>query len=97
LIATNGRAAPLRGKMSAQIVDILPNGNLKIEGKRTVEINGEEQTTILTGVVRPRDILSDNTVYSYLIADASISYRGRGMVNDAAKPGILSRFINWLF
>ena len=91
------RQGTLRGKMSAQIVDILPNGNLKIEGKRTVEINGEEQTTILTGVVRPRDILSDNTVYSYLIADASISYRGRGMVNDAAKTGILSRFINWLF
>jgi len=62
-----------------------------------VEINGEEQTTVLSGIVRARDIQSDNTVYSYLIADASIAYRGRGLVNDAGKPGILSRFINWLF
>jgi flagellar L-ring protein precursor FlgH len=83
--------------MSARIIELLSNGDLKIEGRRMVEINGEEQITVLTGIVRPSDVLADNTVYSFLIADASISYRGRGLVDDAAKPGILSRFVNWLF
>jgi len=91
------RQGTLRGKMSARIIELLSNGDLKIEGRRMVEINGEEQITVLTGIVRPSDVLADNTVYSFLIADASISYRGRGLVDDAAKPGILSRFVNWLF
>lgn len=94
---TTTRQGSLRGKMSARIVEILPNGTLRLEGRRTVEINGEEQITILTGIVRPSDIRADNTVYSYLIADASITYRGRGVVDQAARPGLLSRFFNWLF
>ncbi|MBM3327486.1 MAG: flagellar basal body L-ring protein FlgH [Calditrichaeota bacterium] len=91
------RSGTLRGKMAARVVEIMPNGNLRLEGMRRINVNGEEQTTILTGVVRPRDILSDNSVYSYLIADAAISYKGKGVVDEAQRPGILLRFINWLF
>ncbi len=91
------RKGELRGKIAAKVVEVLPNGNLYLEGQRTIEVNGEQQISIMSGLVRPADIRADNTVFSYLIADASITYRGKGSVNDAAKPGIISRFISWLF
>ncbi|MFC2150518.1 flagellar basal body L-ring protein FlgH [Calditrichota bacterium] len=91
------RKGDLRGKIAARVVEVLPNGNLYLEGQRTVEVNGEQQVTILSGLVRPEDISAGNTVYSYLVADASITYRGKGAVSDTAKPGIISRFITWLF
>lgn len=91
------RQGSLKGKISARVVEVLPNGNLRLEGKRSVEVNDEEQVTIFSGIVRPSDIRADNSVFSYLVADATITYRGKGMVNDTARPGILSRFIAWLF
>ena len=91
------RAGSLRGKLSARVVEMLPNDQLKLEGARKVVINGEEQTTILSGVVRRTDILSDNTVFSYLMSDAAITYKGRGIVDQAQQPGLLSRAINWFF
>jgi len=94
---TTTRQGSLKGKISARVVELLPNDQLKLEGQRKVIINGEEQVTILSGIVRRSDIQADNTVYSYLISDAAISYRGRGVVDQAAKPGYITRFINWLF
>ncbi len=91
------RQGSLKGKLSARIVEILPNNNVRLEGQRKVIINGEEQTTVLTGLVRRNDIAADNSIYSYLISDAAISYKGNGVVDSAAKPGFLTRFINWLF
>ena len=91
------RSGRLEGKLAARVVEILPGGNLRLEGRRTIEVNGEEQITILTGLVRPNDIMADNSIYSYLIADASITYRGKGMVDHASKPGIIIRFLSWLF
>ena len=91
------RAGSLKGKLTARIVELLPNDHLKIEGQRKVIINGEEQVTIISGLVRRADILSDNTIYSYLMSDATISYKGRGIVDEAQKPGWISRGINWLF
>lgn len=91
------RQGSLKGKLSARVVEILPNDNLRLEGQRKVIINGEEQTTILTGLVRRKDIAADNSIYSYLISDAAISYKGKGTIDTASKPGFLTRFINWLF
>ncbi len=91
------RQGSLRGKLSARIVEILPNDNVRLEGQRKVIINGEEQTTVLTGIVRRKDIAADNSIYSYLISDAAISYKGKGVVDSASQPGFLTRAINWLF
>ncbi len=91
------REGSLKGKISALVIEVLSNGNLRLEGQRTVEVNGEQQLTILTGIVRSSDIRADNTVYSYLIADAAITCRGKGVVDQATRPGILSRIIGWLF
>lgn len=91
------RKGNLKAKITARIIQILPNGNFLIEGSRVVDVNGEKQITVLTGVIRPADITPENTIYSYNIADAQISYKGRGPVNSAGRPGILARIINWLF
>ncbi|MDP8207701.1 MAG: flagellar basal body L-ring protein FlgH [Candidatus Electryonea clarkiae] len=87
----------LSGKISATILEVLDNGLLSIQGSRLVQVNGEKQETVLTGIVRPEDIRPDNTVYSYSIADAQISYKGKGEVTSAAKPGIIARMWNWIF
>ena len=91
------REGSLKGKMSARVIEMLPNGLLKLEVQRVLVVNGEQQLTILSGYVRPKDIMADNTVYSYLVADASITYRGKGMVDQATRPGIIARFLAWLF
>ncbi len=87
----------LESRMTAVVTEVQDNGLLVIQGTRTLEVNGESQTTLITGVVRPEDVGSDNTVFSYNIANASIAYTGKGMVNDAGKPGILTRIWNWIF
>lgn len=87
----------LTGKMSARIIEVLDNGLLKIQGMKVVDVNGEKQETTLTGLVRPEDIRPDNTVYSFNVASAMISYKGRGMVTKAGKPGIIARIWNWIF
>ena len=91
------RQGNLRAKITVTITEIDEAGNFIIEGSRTVDINGERQTTTLTGSVRPQDITAGNIVYSYNISNAQITYDGKGMVNSAHKPGILTRLLNWIF
>ncbi len=85
------RTGELSGKMTAMVTDVLPNGNLRIEGRRVVTVNGEEQIMILTGIIRPEDISSQNIVLSTYIADAAISYYGMGVVAEKQTPGWLAR------
>lgn len=95
--ASVSRQGRVRTKITANITEINPNGNFIIQGSRTVEVNGEKELTTITGTVRPQDVSWDNTVYSYQIADAQISYKGKGVVNTGQKPGFLTRVLNWIF
>ena len=85
--------------MTAQVVDVLPNGNLIIEGNREVRVNAENQMITLTGMVRPRDITADNVIQSTYIADARIAYSGTGVLNDRQRPGWFTRVMDkvWPF
>lgn len=87
----------LESRMTAVVNEVLENGLLVIEGTRTIEVNGEIQTTTISGTVRPEDVGSNNTVFSYNVANVQIAYSGDGMVNDAGKPGMLTRVWNWIF
>ncbi len=91
----------LSGKMTArvaaQVVEVRPNGNLVIEGSRTVKINDDEDRIAVRGVVRPEDIASDNTVLSTYLSEAQISYTGSGPGKHAAREGIIARILNFLF
>jgi flagellar L-ring protein FlgH len=93
------RSGDLTAYISARIIQVLPNGNLVIEGNREVRINNENQIITLTGVVRPRDISPANIVQSTFIADARISYSGSGVLNDQQRPGWLARILDkiWPF
>lgn len=93
----NVRNGSLRAKMSITVVDVKSSGDLIIEGSRTLGISGDRETLTLTGVVRQKDITPDNTIDSYLIADAEIHYTGKGNSNTASRPGFVTRFIHWLF
>ena len=93
----NIRNRSLNAKMSVTVVAIRDNGDLVIEGTRIVVISGDKETLSLSGVVRQRDVSPGNTIDSYLIADAEISYTGKGAASAGARPGFITRFFNWLF
>ena len=84
-------------KITATVVDRLPNGNLVLEGTRNIKVNEEKQEFVLRGVVRPEDITPFNTVLSTQIADVEMFYKGKGPVGDRNKPGLITKIFNWLF
>jgi flagellar L-ring protein precursor FlgH len=93
------RSGALNAYMTARVVNLLPNGNLIIEGNREVRVNAENQLITLTGIIRSRDISAENVILSTYIADARISYSGSGVLNDKQKPGWLLRVMDkvWPF
>ena len=91
------RDGAFRAEMTARIVEVLHNGDFRLEGTRMVNINGEKQMIELTGVCRARDIAPDNTILSTFISNAQIAYNGTGPVNDTSQPGVVTRVLNWLF
>lgn len=96
---STSRKESLNATISAKVLSVLPNGNFRIEGRRNVSVNGEEQIIKVEGTVRPRDISTDNTVASTMIADARITYTGKGIVSEQQEQGWLMRFFNkvWPF
>ena len=72
----------------------LSTGNLVVRGQKWIGINQGKEYIRIQGVIRPVDILPDNSIPSYKVADANISYGGQGALADANRPGLLSRFFN---
>ncbi len=91
------RNGVLTTTMTAIIKEILPSGNYRIEGKRSVTVNFEEQILVLSGIVRKEDINFDNTISSTLIANSSISYEGRGVVSDQQRLGWAGRILSFIW
>jgi flagellar L-ring protein precursor FlgH len=91
------RSNQLKAQMTVQVVGIRDNGDLVIEGSRVIGINSDKEMLTLTGIVRAEDISPSNSIYSYQIADAQISYRGKGAATNGGKPGWIMRFLNWVF
>jgi flagellar L-ring protein precursor FlgH len=84
----------LQGNITVTVARRLSNGNLVVRGQKWIEINQGREFVRIQGVIRPIDILPDNTIHSYKVADANIAYGARGALNDANRPGLLSRFFN---
>jgi len=91
------RSGQLRAQMTVQVAGVRPNGDLVIEGTRMIGINSDKEMLTLTGVVRSEDVSPENSIYSYQIADAQITYRGKGAAANGGKPGWIMRFLNWVF
>ena len=85
--------------LTTQVIQVYPNGNLKIRGGKEVRVNDETQVIYLTGIVRPVDIMANNTIDSKYVLNARISYTGKGAVSDKQSPGWMTRVIDnvWPF
>jgi flagellar L-ring protein precursor FlgH len=84
----------LDGAISVTVAKRFPNGNLLVRGEKWIAINSGREFVRVQGIVRPSDISPDNSVLSWKVADAYISYGGHGTVANASKPGFLYRFFN---
>lgn len=89
------RGGRLQARITARVARVLENGYLLIEGRRQLTLNAEDEFIVITGVVRPEDITSENWVLSSNIADARIVYTGSGVLADKQHPGWLTRALDW--
>lgn len=87
------RRGDFTATVSCVVTEVLANGNLRIEGRRDITVNNENQFIILSGVVRPEDITHSNMVRSTQIADARIEYSGDGDIDDQQRPGWLNQIL----
>lgn len=94
---TTTRSGELSATITARVVEVLPNGDFVLEGAREIDINGDRQIVVLTGVVRPQDIDRANRVLSTSIGQLRIQYYGRGLIKDNLRPGWLIRLLNKIF
>ena len=96
---STSRNEDLVATLTTRVVAVLPNGNLRIAGSKSVRVNNEDQLIGLTGEIRPEDISSNNSVDSKYILDARISYTGKGVISDNQGQGWLVRVLDniWPF
>jgi flagellar L-ring protein precursor FlgH len=88
----NAQSNLLKGSVTVTVVDVLPNGYLRVRGEKRIGTNGGNEYVKLAGVVRPEDIDASNTVPSTKVGDATLLYVGDGQVADANVMGWLARF-----
>jgi flagellar L-ring protein precursor FlgH len=84
-------AETITDQVAVRVIDVLPNGNLVVEGRRHTAFSDEKQDAVLRGTIRSDDILANNTIYSYNVADASIQFVSHGTITDAQRKGWFNR------
>lgn len=81
--------------IAARVVEVQPNGLVRIEGSKKVTVNREDSLVRIAGVIRTRDVTPDNTVLSTQVADAEIELQGKGPLWNNQRRGIITRFLDW--
>ncbi|HEX4949594.1 MAG TPA: flagellar basal body L-ring protein FlgH [Blastocatellia bacterium] len=86
-----GRTSDLRSRIAARVIEVLPNGDLRIEALKTVRINEETEKLMLSGIVRQRDLTNDNVVLTTAVGDLHVELNGKGVASADNAPGWLFR------
>jgi flagellar L-ring protein FlgH len=94
---TSAQSNSLAGSLTVTVLDVQANGNLVVQGDKTLHLNQGDEFVHISGVIRPADIATNNTVTSDKLADARISYKGKGVVDSSNRMGWLARFFNSAF
>jgi flagellar L-ring protein FlgH len=86
-------------RLSVIVIDVQPNGNLVVEGRRRIVIDRETKCIRVTGIVRPYDVTTSNAVYSWQVANASVAYEGAGPLTRTTNRGFLGELLDlvWPF
>ena len=95
--ATGSRAMKLGDKIAVQVVQQLPNGNLSVQGKKTLVNGNERMDFIVTGVIDPRWLNVNGEIYSYNVSNLQFALSGRGSISRNQNEGIFNRFVKYLF
>ncbi|MBA2709679.1 MAG: flagellar basal body L-ring protein FlgH [Tatlockia sp.] len=94
--AKTGRNGKIKAALTVHVKEIQSGGALLVEGNQLIRINGEQQTILLKGLVRPEDISAQNTVLSTRIADAQITYTGNGSVSNAQRHNYIYQVLSFI-
>lgn len=94
---TTARNQQIQARVSVTVVGLKANGDLIIEGSRTIEINGEREVIYMSGAVNPKIIPATNIIESFRVSDLQVSYKGKGVIQDGSRPGLIVRVIHWIF
>ena len=94
---SSSQSNSLVGSLTVTVMDVQANGNLVVQGDKSLKLNQGDEFVHISGVIRPADIATDNTVTSDKLADAHISYSGKGILDNSNRMGWLSRFFNSVF
>lgn len=95
--AAGGRSMTFGDKIAVQVVQQLPNGNLAVQGKKTLVNGNERMDFIVTGVIDPRWLNVNGEIYSYNVSNLQFALSGRGAISRNQNEGIFNRFIKYLF
>ena len=94
---TIDRSETIQLKIAAVVTQLLPNGNLVIQGRQEIRVNFEVRELYITGVVRPQDISSANTINYDKIAEAGVAYGGRGIISDVQQPRLGTQILDIVY
>ncbi len=92
-----GRTESVKATVPVTVKQVLPNGNLFVEGHRVILVNNEEHHFYVSGVARPQDIDQANMISSTRLADVEVEFTGRGVVTEQQRQGWLGQFFQWIW
>ena len=95
--AVGARSMALGDKIAVQVVQQLPNGNLAVQGKKTIVNGNERRDFIVTGVIDPRWLNVNGEIFSYNVSNLQFALSGRGSISRSQNEGIFNRFVRYLF
>lgn len=88
------RNSTVRARITARVIEVLPNGDLRIEALKLVKINKETEQLAVTGIVRPTDLTGDNSIETIFVGDLRVEFNGKGVASQDNAPGWLFRLFD---